>query len=82
MPYMIGNAIDLAVTSTSLKHHWLVKAVAGYVVVSFIIMEILWFFWCRPFHHYWKVPAPNCTSTTYHCEDELQYGPQLTQVCS
>ncbi|KAF2014103.1 hypothetical protein BU24DRAFT_370800 [Aaosphaeria arxii CBS 175.79] len=52
----------------SLRHNLLVKIVAGYVIASFVIMEILWFVWCRPFHHYWKVPPPdlNCSAETNH----------------
>ncbi|PVI06082.1 hypothetical protein DM02DRAFT_724511 [Periconia macrospinosa] len=35
---------------------------------GFIVMEILWFIWCRPFRDYWKVPAPNlnCSAETNH----------------
>lgn len=52
----------------SLPHARFVKFVAWYVVISFIVMEILWFIWCRPFHFYWKVPAPNlnCAAETNH----------------
>ncbi|KAF2447430.1 hypothetical protein P171DRAFT_470702 [Karstenula rhodostoma CBS 690.94] len=52
----------------SLRQHIFVKFVAWYVVLSFILMEILWFIWCRPFHFYWKVPAPNmnCSAETNH----------------
>lgn len=41
------------------------KIVAVYVVLSFIVMEILWFVWCRPFHYYWKVPPPDRKSSSY-----------------
>ncbi|KFA52603.1 hypothetical protein S40293_07221 [Stachybotrys chartarum IBT 40293] len=51
--------------TTSLRQHLLVKIVAVYVVLSFIVMEILWFVWCRPFHYYWKVPPPNRKSSSY-----------------
>ncbi|KFA69197.1 hypothetical protein S40285_00015 [Stachybotrys chlorohalonatus IBT 40285] len=54
--------------TTSLRQNLLVKIVAVYVVLSFIVMEILWFVWCRPFHYYWKVPPPdlNCSAETNH----------------
>jgi hypothetical protein len=45
----------------SLKQNFLVKLVAGYVVVGFLVMQILWFAaWCRPFNHYWQVPPDDC----------------------
>ncbi|KAF7543324.1 hypothetical protein G7Z17_g10828 [Cylindrodendrum hubeiense] len=55
--------------TTSLRQNWLVKIVAGYVVASFVIMEILFFAaWCRPFTNYWKVPPNdmNCSAETNH----------------
>ncbi|KAF2635341.1 hypothetical protein P280DRAFT_461941 [Massarina eburnea CBS 473.64] len=48
----------------SLRHNIVVKMVTGYVIGGFIVMEILWFVWCRPFHYYWKVPAPNLQCST------------------
>ncbi|RKL31542.1 hypothetical protein BFJ72_g10946 [Fusarium proliferatum] len=49
----------------SLKQNFLVKLVAGYVVVGFVVMQILWFAaWCRPFNHYWQVPPDD--SETNH----------------
>ncbi|KAJ4296797.1 hypothetical protein N0V90_006845 [Kalmusia sp. IMI 367209] len=52
----------------SLRHNKIVKFVTWYVIASFIIMEALWFVWCRPFHNYWKVPSPelNCSAETNH----------------
>ncbi|CAG9974754.1 unnamed protein product [Clonostachys byssicola] len=52
----------------SLRQNLLVKFVAIYVAASFVVMEILWFVWCRPFHYYWKVPPPdlNCSAETNH----------------
>lgn len=52
-----------------LKQHLAVKIVAGYVVVSFIVMEILYFgVWCRPFSQYWQVPPDNvqCSTALHH----------------
>lgn len=46
---------------TSLQRNILVNIVSGYVVLGFVVMQILFFgAWCRPFHNYWKVPSPNC----------------------
>ncbi|KAF5533272.1 integral membrane protein PTH11 [Fusarium phyllophilum] len=53
----------------SLKQNFLVKLVAGYAVVGFVVMQILWFAaWCRPFNHYWQVPPDdlNCSAETNH----------------
>ncbi|KAF4465869.1 integral membrane PTH11 [Fusarium albosuccineum] len=53
----------------SLRQNMLVKIVAGYVVVGFVVMQILWFAaWCRPFNHYWQVPPDdlNCSAETNH----------------
>jgi hypothetical protein len=43
-----------------LKQQLAVKIVAGYVVINFIVMEILYLgVWCRPLNNYWKVPVEN-----------------------
>jgi hypothetical protein len=65
--------IDL-VFSMSLKHNVLVKMVAGYVVASFILMEILWFVWCRPFHDYWKMAPEDCKSIPRHLANKIEGG--------
>lgn len=52
-----------------LKQHLAVKIVGGYVVGSFIVMEILYFgVWCRPFSQYWQVPPDNvqCSTALHH----------------
>lgn len=46
-----------------------IKVLLGYVVISFAVMEILYFgYWCQPFHNYWAVPTPNvqCNAATNH----------------
>ena len=44
----------------SLRQNIAVKAVAVYVAVGFVIMEILYLgVWCRPFNQYWAVPPDN-----------------------
>ncbi len=43
----------------SLRENLAVKIVAGYVVLGFVVMEVLYLaVWCRPFNQYWAVP-PN-----------------------
>lgn len=43
-----------------LKQHLAVKIVGGYVVINWVVMEILYFgVWCRPFPQYWVVPVDN-----------------------
>lgn len=42
----------------SLRQNLAVKIVTGYVILAFVIMEILYLgVWCRPFHEYWAVPT-------------------------
>lgn len=41
-----------------------VKFVTAYVVLGFVLMEILYLgVWCRPFHDYWAVPTDNSRHT-------------------
>ncbi|KAE8329777.1 hypothetical protein BDV39DRAFT_191082 [Aspergillus sergii] len=43
-----------------IKQQLAVKILAGYVVGSYVLLEILYFaVWCRPFYNYWAVPTPN-----------------------
>lgn len=43
-----------------LKQHLAVKVVAAYVVVIFVVMEVLYLgVWCRPLNMYWQVPVNN-----------------------
>jgi hypothetical protein len=51
--------IALYLRLTSLRvEHYAIKALAVFVGLSFIIMEILYFaVWCRPFWEYWAVPT-------------------------
>lgn len=53
----------------SLKQNMAVKIVGAYVVVGFVVMEILYLgVWCRPFNQYWAVPPENtqCSAATNH----------------
>ncbi|KAH0010876.1 hypothetical protein KCU78_g10212, partial [Aureobasidium melanogenum] len=45
-----------------------IKALFFYVIISWVIMEVLYFgVWCRPFHMYWAVPSTTqCTAATHH----------------
>ncbi|KAF2712974.1 hypothetical protein K504DRAFT_423216 [Pleomassaria siparia CBS 279.74] len=55
--------------TVTLKHNLMVKVVAWYVGISYVVMVALWFVWCRPFHLYWHVPAVddlNCSAETNH----------------
>lgn len=55
--------------TTFWKENIAIKILAGYVGVSFVVMDILYFgVWCRPFHDYWAVPTPNpqCDAATNH----------------
>ncbi|KAF2739352.1 hypothetical protein EJ04DRAFT_357927 [Polyplosphaeria fusca] len=52
-----------------LPQHKIVKVVACYVAIGFVVMEVLYLgVWCRPFTQYWAVP-PNsvqCSAATNH----------------
>ncbi|CAM1501310.1 Fc.00g104720.m01.CDS01 [Cosmosporella sp. VM-42] len=53
----------------SLRQNLAVKIVAGYVVLGFVLMEVLYLgVWCRPFNQYWAVPPKNsqCSAATNH----------------
>lgn len=40
--------------TTLRRENFAIKAVAAYVAISWIVMEILYLgVWCRPFHNYW-----------------------------
>ncbi|OCL02034.1 hypothetical protein AOQ84DRAFT_434575 [Glonium stellatum] len=52
-----------------LPQHQIVKIVAVYVALGFIVMEILYFgVWCRQFYEYWAVPRDNkqCSAAIHH----------------
>ncbi|ORY19430.1 hypothetical protein BCR34DRAFT_620916 [Clohesyomyces aquaticus] len=52
-----------------LPQHKVVKIVALYVAVGFVVMEILYLgVWCRPFTEYWAVPtrSTQCSAATNH----------------
>ncbi|KAF7558830.1 hypothetical protein G7046_g5329 [Stylonectria norvegica] len=53
----------------SLRQNLVVKIVAGYVALGFVLMEILYLgVWCKPFDQYWAVPPKNtqCSAATNH----------------
>ena len=42
--------------TTFRKENTAIKAVAAYVAISYVVMEVLYLgYWCRPFHNYWYV---------------------------
>lgn len=52
-----------------LPQHKIVLAVAAYVALGFVVMEILYLgVWCRPFSQYWAVPpnSTQCSAATNH----------------
>jgi hypothetical protein len=56
-------------SSTGFLLHRFVKALAIYVGVTFVVMEVLYLgVWCRPIYDYWAVPTPNlqCSAATNH----------------
>lgn len=71
----------------SLKQNIAVKVVAGYVAVSFVVMEILYLgVWCRPFNQYWAVPPDNGaltpSYTSYHSLSQHTHADSCTVQCS
>ncbi|KAE8315960.1 hypothetical protein BDV41DRAFT_143382 [Aspergillus transmontanensis] len=49
-----------------MKEHLVVKIVAGYVVISFIVIEILFLgVWCRPINYYWDLESEDFQCSTY-----------------
>ncbi|KAL2753522.1 hypothetical protein ACRALDRAFT_2029333 [Sodiomyces alcalophilus JCM 7366] len=53
----------------TLRQNIAVIIVAAYVIVGFIVMEVLYLaIWCRPFYQYWAVPPDNvqCSAATNH----------------
>ncbi|KAE8334228.1 hypothetical protein BDV24DRAFT_170402 [Aspergillus arachidicola] len=48
-----------------IKQQLAVKILAGYVVGTYILLEILYFaVWCPPFYNYWAVPTPSLSRHT------------------
>ena len=61
----------------NLKQNIMVKAVAVYVAVTYVVMESLYFgYWCRPFHDYWQTPTKNtqCTTALHHLIMNLSFN--------
>ncbi|KAE9971185.1 hypothetical protein EG327_009953 [Venturia inaequalis] len=55
--------------TVNLGPHIYVLALIGYIIATFVIMEVLYLgVWCRPFNNYWAVPTPNvqCNTATDH----------------
>ena len=61
----------------NLTRHAVVKVVAVYVAVTYVVMEVLYFgYWCRPFHDYWQTPTNNtqCTTALHHLIMNLSFN--------
>lgn len=61
----------------NLTQHLAVKFTAIYCVLTYILMEILYFgYWCRPFHDYWQTPTKNvqCTTALHHLILNLSFN--------
>lgn len=65
-----GCLIILYMRLTTLRtENIAIKVLAAYVVLTFIVMDCLYFgYWCRPFSNRWAVPSPNkqCNAATNH----------------
>ena len=69
--------------TTLRKENLAIKALLCYVVVTFVVMDILYFgVWCQPFHNYWAVPTPNqqCDAATNHLITNAVFN--LTSDCA
>ncbi|KAJ9653969.1 hypothetical protein H2201_009066 [Coniosporium apollinis] len=51
--------------TTGLSQRRIVNAIAIYVAAGFVACQLALFLSCRPFHHYWAVPAPEPQCSTY-----------------
>lgn len=61
----------------NLRQSLIVKCAALYVLVTFVVMEILYFaVWCRPFSDYWAVPTDNmqCPTALNHLITNLAFN--------
>ena len=61
----------------NLAQNLAVKIAFGYVAVTYVVMEILYFaVWCRPFHDYWQTPTNNtqCTTALHHLIVNLAFN--------
>ena len=61
----------------NLRQSLIVKGAALYVLITFIVMEILYFgVWCRPFSDYWAVPTENmqCPTAMNHLIINLSFN--------
>ena len=79
-----GCLILLYLRLTSVrKENIVIKILAAYVVITFIVMDMLYFgVWCRPFHNYWAVPTPNkqCDTAINHLITNAVFN--LTSDCA
>ncbi|KAF2711949.1 hypothetical protein K504DRAFT_521231 [Pleomassaria siparia CBS 279.74] len=60
-----------------MTYNFFVRATTAYVVVTFVVMEILFFgAWCRPFKAYWLLPAKSfqCAAAQNHLLTNLVFN--------
>jgi hypothetical protein len=52
---------NLILHRSGLRQNLAVKIVAGYCVLGFVLIQILYLgVWCRPIQQYWAVPVQSC----------------------
>lgn len=69
--------------TTMRKENIAIKVLAAYVVITFVVMDILYFgVWCRPFYEYWAVPtnSTQCDAATNHLITNAVFN--LTSDCA
>lgn len=47
----------------------IIKAIAAYIVLGFIAVELAWFLSCRPFNGYWALPVPDGILPSFPLQD-------------
>ncbi|KAK7416696.1 hypothetical protein QQX98_005022 [Neonectria punicea] len=52
---------------TSVRQSWAVKIVAGYCVLTYLLVTFMFvFYWCNPTYEYWRVPVRIMQCATYY----------------
>jgi hypothetical protein len=77
LPLWTARVLPSAMQHEGWRENTAVKIVAAYVVLGFVVMEILYLgVWCRPFGQYWAVPPENST-----CRTELLFSQSTSTLC-
>ena len=78
----IALGLLLNTSRTALKANLACKIIGLYVVLTFVVMEILYFgVWCRPFREFWKTPTAKSSSPALSPK-ELKLLTVLTVQCA